>query len=75
MTQLTILSTGGDLIGPGANTAFPAVSQARGALVTASLSVPAAPEDVTFGLIGEDSMQAGAVRCTDWWLCFINEFN
>lgn len=69
------MSAGWDLIGPGAHAAFPAVSQARGALVAAGLAVPAAPEDVTLGLIGEDSVQARAIPGADWGLCRINVNN
>lgn len=65
----TFLFTVGNLIGPGTNAAFPAVSQAGGALITASFAVPAAPENIAFGLVGEDSVQARAVRSTDWWFC------
>lgn len=64
------LFTVGNLIGPGTNAAFPAVSQAGGALITASFAVPAAPENIAFGLVGEDSVQARAVRSTDWWFKF-----
>lgn len=61
---------GSDLIGPGADTGVAVVSQARCALVAGSLTVPAAPENVAFALIGEDTVQTGAVGSADGSLCF-----
>ena len=60
----------GHLISPGADTGFAIVSESRSALVTASLAVPAGPEDVTFVLIGEDTVKARAVRSADGSLCY-----
>ena len=56
-----------DLIGPGADARFAAVSQTRGALVAASLTVPAAPEDVALAGVGEDTVETWALGGADWW--------
>lgn len=50
-----------DLVSPHAHAGFPVVGQAGAALVAGSLAVPAVPEDVAFGFIGEDSVQPLAV--------------
>jgi len=55
----------GDLISPGADTGFAVISESRSALVTTSLTIPAGPEDVTFVLIGKDTVKARAVRSAD----------
>lgn len=68
----TFFLAGGDLVGPGANAALLVVSQSGGALVATGLAVPATPEDVAFGLIGEDTVQTGTVRSADRGLCSIN---
>ena len=52
----------GDLVSPHAHTGFSVVSEPRAALVAGSLSVPAVPENVAFGLIREDTVQPLAVR-------------
>lgn len=62
---------GSDLISPGTNAGLLAVGQSRSALIAASLSVPAAPEDVTLGIIGEDTVKTGAVRGADGLLDLI----
>lgn len=62
---------GSNLISPGTNAGFLAVGQARSALIAASLSVPAAPEDVALGFIGENTVKAGAVRGADGFLDLI----
>ena len=58
-----------DLIGPGADAGLAVVGQARGALVAGSLAVPAAPEDVAFAVVGEDTVEARAVASADRGLC------
>lgn len=55
----------GYLIGPHADTRFAIVGESGGALVPGGLSVPAVPEDVAFGLIGEDAVQPFAVSGGD----------
>lgn len=52
-----------DLVSPHADAGFAVVRQTRGALVTGGFSVPAVPEDVAFGLVGEDTVQTRAVGC------------
>lgn len=58
-----------DQIGPDADTLLVVVSQAGWALVLGSLTVPARVEDATVGGIGEQAIQARAVRCRDRRLC------
>lgn len=58
---LTLVLALRDLIGPHADARFPVVSETGRALVAARFSAPAVPEDVALGLIGEDSVEAGAV--------------
>lgn len=59
----------GHLVGPHADACLTVVGESGGALVARGLSVPAVPEDVALGLIGKDSVQAGAVGGADWGLC------
>lgn len=66
----TLFLAGGYLVGPGANAALLVVSQARGALIATGLAVPAAPENVALGVIGEDTVETGTVRSADWSLCW-----
>lgn len=54
------------LIGPHADASFTIVCKTGWALVTRGFAVPAVPENVALALIGEDSVQAGAVSVRNW---------
>jgi hypothetical protein len=58
-----------DLIGPHADARFPVVSETGRALVAAGFTVPAVPEDVALDLVGEDSVETGAMFGADGGLC------
>lgn len=68
----TLVSALGDLVSPHAHTGFPVVSKSGAALVAGGFSVPAVPEDVALGFVGEDTVQPLAVRGGDWRLCRTN---
>lgn len=61
-TEYTFFLALGNLVSPGADTRVTVVSQTGRALVAARLAVPAAPEDVALGVVGEDTVQTRAVR-------------
>jgi hypothetical protein len=61
-----------DLIGPHADARFPVVSETGRALVAAGFTVPAVPEGVALDVVGEDSVEAGAVFGADGGLCESN---
>lgn len=63
----TFVSTLGHLVGPHAHPGFTVVGQSRAALVAGGLAVPTVPEDVALLLVGEDAVEAGAVRRADGW--------
>lgn len=65
----TLVLALGDLVSPHAHTGFPVIGKSGAALVAGSLAVPAVPENVTFGFIGEDTVQPLAVRSGNWGLC------
>lgn len=69
MVLLTLVTALGNLVGPHAHTGFTVVGKSGGALVAGGLSVPAVPEHIALGVIGEDSVQAGAVGGANWRLC------
>lgn len=57
----TFVPAFGDLVGPHADAGFPVVGESGAALVAGGFTVPAVPEDVTFVLVGEDTVQPRAV--------------
>lgn len=61
----TFVSALRHLIGPHAHPGFTIVGQSRAALIAGGLAVPTVPEDVALLLIGEDAVEAGAVRRAD----------
>jgi len=63
----------GHLISPHAHASIAIVGQSGGALVSGGLAVPAVPEHIALVLIGEDAVQAGAVRSGDWG--FYSKYN
>jgi len=63
--RLTFNLAFGYLVSPHAYSGFPVVSETGRTLIPAGLSVPTIPENVTFLLIGENSVQPRAVRSTD----------
>lgn len=67
---LTFIFAFWNLIGPHANTCFTIVCQTGWALIAASFTIPAIPESVTLGFIGEDAIQSGTVCCWNSWLCW-----
>ena len=56
------LVTSFDVIGPDADPLVVVVGEAGRALIAAGLAVPAAVEDAAVGRVGEDAVQAGAMR-------------
>lgn len=67
MTKFTFVFAFWDLIGPHAHASFTIVSKSGGALVTGGFSVPAVPEDVAFGFVGEDTVKTRAMSGGDGW--------
>ena len=65
--RFTVVSALGYLIGPHAHTCFTIVCEAGAALVSRSFAVPAIPENVTFLLIGENTIKTSTVGRGDWW--------
>lgn len=64
----TFISALGHLVGPHAHPSLTIVCQSGAALIAGRFAVPAVPEDIAFLLIGEDAVEAGAMRGTDGWL-------
>lgn len=58
---VTFILAFGNLIGPHAHTGFTVVGKTRRTLVTGSFTVPAVPEDVTLGVISEDTVQSSTM--------------
>lgn len=67
MELLTLVLAFWNLIGPHANPGFTVVCESGGALVSGGFAVPAVPEHVAFGLVGEDAVEAFAVGSGNWW--------
>jgi len=67
--ELTLVLALRDLVSPHADASFSVVGEAGRALVAAGFTVPAVPEDVALGLVGEDAVETRAVFCADGGLC------
>lgn len=63
--KLTVTFTLWHLVGPHADTGFAVVGETGGTLVPGGLSVPAVPEDVALGVVGEDAVEAFTVWGAD----------
>lgn len=61
----TFVSALGHLVGPHAHPSFTVVGESGAALIAGGLAVPTVPEDVALLLVGEDAVEAGAVRRAD----------
>lgn len=61
----TFVSAFGHLVGPHAHPGLTIVGQSGATLVARGLAVPTVPEDVALLFVGEDAVQAGAVRRAD----------
>lgn len=61
----TFVSAFGHLVGPHAHPSLTIVGQSGAALIAGRFAVPAVPEDVALLLVGEDAVEARAMRRAD----------